>query len=213
MPPTTRHQPPATSHPPDDPWLLRVTDLKQYEYCPRVVYYEYCLPGVRPTTYKMEAGIAAQERVESLEERRGLRAYGVETGTRHFNISITSTELGCTGQVDLVIETEEGGARSLIPVDFKLSRRKPGRNFKLQLACYALLLEEAWNLPVARGVLYLIPRKQAVPVPITTRLRNDARRLLGQIRTMVLTQHVPPPTKARSKCVNCEFRRFCNDVL
>ena len=31
-----------------DIWLLRVTDLKQYEYCPRVVFYEYCLPGVRP---------------------------------------------------------------------------------------------------------------------------------------------------------------------
>lgn len=212
-PSATRHLPPATPHLPPATWLLRVTDLKQYEYCPRVVYYEYCLPGVRPTTYKMEAGIAAQERVESLEERRSLRAYGVESGTRHFNISVTSEDLGCTGQVDLVIETEEAGEHCLIPVDFKLSRRKPGRNFKLQLACYALLLEEVWNLPVQRGVLYLIPRKQAVPVPITTRLRNDARRLLEQIRTMVLAQRMPPPTKARSKCVNCEFRRFCNDVL
>ena len=54
-------------------WSLRVIDLKQYEYCPRIVYYEYCLPGVRPTTYKMAAGIAAQDRVNTLEERRGLR--------------------------------------------------------------------------------------------------------------------------------------------
>lgn len=196
-----------------DPWLLQVTDLKQHDYCPRIVYYHYCLPNVRPSTYKMQAGIAAQDRVAALEERRSLRAYGVDAGTRHFNVSVSSLSLGCSGQVDLVIETNEDGQRTLIPVDFKLSRRKPGRHFKLQLACYALLLEENWSLPVSRGVIYLIPRKQAVPVPITTRLRNDARRQLHQIREMMVTQRMPPPTKQRSKCVNCEFRRFCNDVL
>ena len=38
-----------------------VTDLKQYEYCPRIVYYTYCLPLIRPTTFKMEAGVQAHE--------------------------------------------------------------------------------------------------------------------------------------------------------
>jgi len=196
-----------------DPWLLRVTDLKQFDYCPRVVHYEYCRPGVRPTTYKMEAGIAAQDRVEQLENRRGLRAYGVEEGTRHFNVSVSSTMLGLSGQVDLVIETGEGDNHRLIPVDFKQSRKKPGRHFKLQLACYALLLEEQWGQPVQEGFLYMIPTKQAVQVAMTTRLRNDVRRHLDKIRTMIEREEMPPPTANRSQCVNCEFRRFCNDVI
>ena len=194
-------------------WSLRVIDLKQYEYCPRIVYYEYCLPGVRPTTYKMAAGIAAQDRVNTLEERRGLRAYGLESGTRHYHVPVHSAKLGCSGQVDMVIETADEGRARLLPVDFKLSRREPGRHFKLQLACYALLLEDGWGLPVEEGAIYLIPSKTVVKVPITNRLSEDAVRQLLAIRQIALTQQIPPPTAKRSHCVNCEFRRFCNDVL
>lgn len=196
-----------------DAWRLRVIDLKQYEYCPRVVYYDYCLGGLRPTTYKMAAGITAQERVNALEERRGLCAYGVQAGERHYHVAVVSAKLGCSGQVDLVIETADEQRPRLIPVDFKLSRRAPGRHFKLQLACYAMMLEDDWGKPVEEGALYLIPTKQVVKVPITTRLRNDAIRQLLEIRQMVTTQRVPPPTTQRSRCVNCEFRRFCNDVV
>ncbi|MXZ19077.1 MAG: CRISPR-associated protein Cas4 [Caldilineaceae bacterium SB0665_bin_25] len=195
-------------------WLLKVTDLKQFAYCPRIPYYHYCLPEVRPTTYKMAAGIRAQDRAEELERRRSLRAYGLTEGERHFNVSITSRQLGVSGQIDLVIKHTVNGEDRLVPVDYKLSRRDPGRHFKLQLACYALLLEEVWGLPVEDGFLYLIPARRAVRVPITTRLRNDVRRQLAEIRALVLAERMPPvPPKQRGRCVDCEFRRFCNDVL
>jgi len=101
----------------------------------------------------------------------------------------------------------------LLPVDFKLSRREPGRHFKLQLACYAMMLEDDWGKPATEGAIYLIPSKRVIKIPITPRLRNDAIRYLLEIRQMVAAQSVPPPTSQRSRCVNCEFRRFCNDVL
>jgi CRISPR-associated exonuclease Cas4 len=196
-----------------DAWLLRVIDLKQYEYCPRVVYYDYCLGGLRPTTYKMAAGIAAQERVNELEERRSLRAYGVKEGERHYHVPVLSEKLGCSGQIDLVIESHDDKRPRLLPVDFKLSRREPGRHFKLQLACYAMMLEDDWGQAVAEGAIYLIPTKQVVKVPITARLRQETIHQLLAIRHMVTAQRVPPPTAQRSRCVNCEFRRFCNDVV
>ena len=195
-------------------WLLKVTDLKQFAYCPRIPYYHYCLPEVRPTTYKMDAGIRAQDRAEELERRRSLRAYGLTEGERHFNVSIASGQLGVSGQIDLVIRHTVNGEERLIPVDYKLSRREPGRHFKLQLACYALLLEEAWQLPVEEGFLYLIPARKAVRVPVTTRLRNDVRRQLAEIRELVLAERMPAVSaRQRSRCVDCEFRRFCNDML
>ena len=198
----------------DTEWLLKVTDLKQFAYCPRIPYYHYCLPEVRPTTYKMDAGIRAQDGAEERERRRSLRAYGLAEGERHFNISVASARLGVSGQIDLVIEHTVNGEKRLIPVDYKLSRREPGRHFKLQLACYALLLEEVWQLPVDDGFLYLIPTRRVVRVPVTTRLRNDVRRQLTEIRALVLAERMPPvPTRQRSRCVDCEFRRFCNDVL
>lgn len=198
----------------EQPWLVRVTDLKQWAYCPRVVYYQYCLPGIRPVTFKMEMGIEAQDRVEGLEARRSLRAYGVAHGVRHFNVSVVSHRLQCTAQVDMVIETESApGEAEIIPVDFKLSRRDPGRNFKLQVACYGIMLAEAWGIPAHKGYLYLIPQRRAEEVKFTPRLRKDAEKLLTEIRATVMAQRVPPATSQRRRCVDCEFRRFCNDVF
>jgi len=198
----------------EDAWLVRVTDLKQWAYCPRVVYYQYCLPGIRPITFKMEMGIEAQDRVEGLEDRRSLRAYGVSEGVRHFNVSVVSHRLQCTAQVDMVIETElAAGDRQLVIVDFKLSRREPGRNFKLQLACYGMMLAEAWGIPANRGYIYLIPQRRAEEVIFTPRLRRDAETLLAEIRRTVLAQRTPEATSQRQRCVDCEFRRFCNDVF
>ncbi|MBE2236474.1 MAG: CRISPR-associated protein Cas4 [Caldilineaceae bacterium] len=194
-------------------WLVRVTDIKQYAYCARVVYYEYCLPGLRPVTFKMTRGIDMQEETERLEKRRSLQEYGVAEGIRHFNVALTSARLQCTAQVDLVVESGEGAARTLLPVDFKLSRHEPGRHFMLQLACYGMMLEEAWGAPAPEGVIYLIPLKRAVRVALDKRLRREAERTVAAIRTLVTREQMPAPTAQRSRCVDCEFRRFCNDTL
>jgi CRISPR-associated exonuclease Cas4 len=194
-------------------WWVRVTDLKQYSYCPRVPYYLYCLPHLRPTTYKMEAGSEAQERVAELEERRSLRAYGLSSGERHFYHSVWSARLGCIGQIDMVIETEEGGVHRLIPVDYKLSQRTPGRHFQLQIACYAMMLEEMYGVSVPEGYIYLIQSRQAECIAITKRLRQEATTIIAALRAIIETQRVPPPTPRRPQCVACEYRRFCNDVL
>ncbi len=193
-------------------WLLRVSDLKQYAYCPRVVYYLYNMPGVRPTTFKMDLGLEAQERVSKLELRRGLQVFGVREGTRHFHVTLWSGELGLSGQVDMVVEAQEAGRRIAIPVDFKMSRRKADRNVRLQVACYGLLLEAVWQVHVPRGYVYSIPLRRAEEVPMTARLKADARRLVAEVRAMIERQVMPPPTPQRARCVDCEFRRFCNDL-
>ncbi|GIV67758.1 hypothetical protein [Caldilinea sp.] len=96
---------------PENEWRIRVADIKQYAYCPRVVFYEYCLPGVRPLTYKMQHGLEAQSRVEELEKRRSLREYRLTEGVRHFHVALTSERLGCTALIDLVVESGDGSQR------------------------------------------------------------------------------------------------------
>ena len=192
------------------PW--RVTDLKQYVYCPRILYYHMCLPRVRPTTYKMRASVEAHVAEQSREVRRSLHAYGIEEGERHFNVPLSSERLGMTGEVDLVIETTVKGEPQIIPVDYKLSK-KAGKHFRLQLTAYAVMLEEAWGLPVRRGFLYLMPLRRAEAVPITARQRTALNEALAVMRAMLLKEQMPPATRQRAKCVGCEFRRFCNDVL
>ena len=106
-------------------------------------------------------------------------------------------------------------AKELIPIDYKLSKGI-GPHFKLQLMAYGRLLAETYGeneKVVRRGFLYLIPRRKAVEVSFTKTLRRQLQNTIGDLRAIAQMNHFPTATKQRRKCVDCEFRRFCNDVL
>lgn len=196
-------------------WLLEVTDLKQYTYCPRIVYYRYCLPSIRPTTVLMDEGIRQHLEEEDREVRRSLRHYQIQEGERSFHLTLQSETLGLVARIDLAIATPSRTAvdAEAIVVEYKYSEQKAGTHFKLQLAAYALLLEEAWNLSVKRGFVYSIPLKSAEAVPITPALRKKVLQVIAQIRHLIERQEMPEPPTSQARCVSCEFRRFCNDVV
>lgn len=187
---------------------FRVTDLKQWVYCPRILYFELCLPEVRPTTYKMEAGREAGRAEVSREIRRSLLKYGVLEGERKFEVELASSHYGLRGKVDLIIL----GRDEVIPVDYKLSR-VAGDHFKMQLMAYGLLLEEATGLPARRGYLYLLPEKCREEVKFRAELRQKVLRALDEMHAMLYREIMPEPVLNRKKCLGCEFRRFCNDVI
>jgi CRISPR-associated exonuclease Cas4 len=189
-----------------------VTDLKQWVYCPRVLYYRLCLPAIRPTTYKMQAGIEEGEAEAQRETRRSLRAYGLKTGRREYEVALESERLGLRGKVDMVIFLEEKGKEEVIPVDYKLSDTL-GQHFRLQLMAYGLLLEDCLGGICKRGFLYSIPSRKAEETPFTKALRRQCSDTLTAMQHMLYREAMPEPTKQRGKCINCEFRRFCNDVI
>lgn len=191
--------------------MFTVTDLKQFFFCPRVLYYHHCLPDIRPVTDKMEAGIASHEAENAREARRSLKPYDLATAERHFDVRLQGDKLPIVGVVDMVLAAPNGDERRALPVDFKLADKVPD-NWKIQLAIYALLLEEQWGSTADVGFIYLIPQRRAERIALTGALKQRAEAALAQMLTIVLEERVPEPPKPRAKCVDCEFRRFCNDV-
>jgi CRISPR-associated exonuclease Cas4 len=189
---------------------FRVTDLKQWVYCPRVLYYHMCLPKVRPVTYKMEAGIEAGQGQEQRETRRSLRTYGLKEGRREYEVQLLSSTLGLRGKPDMVIWLD--ATREVIPVDFKLSEIA-GEHFKLQIVAYGIMLEELSGYTAKRGFLYSVLARKAEEVKIDKRGREKLRQALTEMRRILRYELMPEPTPNRNKCLACEFRRFCNDVL
>ncbi len=196
-------------------WLLEVTDLKQYVCCPRIVFYRYCLPKVRPVTPLMEEGIRCHLEEEGREERRSLRSYGLVDGERFFHLALQSRRLELTGKADLVIampSRDAKGAEAAV-VEYKYSEYKAGPHFILQLTAYAMLVEEAWKLPVKQAFLYSIPLKRAEAIQITPFLQRKVIKTVKEIKRIVESEIIPSPPSSLRRCVTCEFRRFCNDVL
>ncbi len=188
---------------------LTVTDVRQWVYCPRIVYFTRCLDIPRPTTYKMTEGQVAHLETAKLERRRSLRTYGLREGERHFDVRLRSPRLGLAGRLDMAIIVPGGEA---IPVEFKRTTGRLGLHHKYQLAAYALLVEERWERPVRRCFVYFIPKKEAQEVPVTPNMRRFVVRCLAAIREMAATGAMPKPTRHRGRCAECEFRNYCGDV-
>jgi CRISPR-associated exonuclease Cas4 len=192
----------------DDSFIFTVTDLKQFDYCARVVFYERCLPHVRPRTHKMDAGHKAHEDEQGRARRRSLAGYGLPNGERHFDVPLQCNRLGLRGKLDELVIVPEG---EMLPVDYKLGR-KVEANHRLQLAAYALLLEAKYGVAVDRGFLFLIPLRKTVEVAIDAKLRAAVETRLKSLREMVERERMPEATQLRVRCFDCEFRRFCNDI-
>ncbi len=149
--------------------------------------------------------------------KRGVacNTYGLSEGERISNLVVRSAHYGLTGCLDLAIATptRSDPCASATIVEYKLSEHQAGPHFKLQLAAYALLLEEAWQIPVTQSFLYSIPLRRTERLAITPALRQKVTHTVVQIRQMVEREIMPPPPSSQRRCATCEFRRFCNDVV
>ncbi|MEI7556531.1 CRISPR-associated protein Cas4 [Candidatus Chlorohelix sp.] len=190
---------------------ITVSDLRQFEYCQRIVFFSYCL-GLsrrRPTTYKMEEGDLLYENVAELEAQRSLQSYGLQEGERHFNVRLRSGKLGLSGLLDMLIIT----SKEAIPVEFKSSfSAVVGTNYKAQLAAYALLIEEQNGVSVNRSFIHFIPARQSIEVKLEQSHKKAVLLNLDKIRRMIERENMPDATVVRGRCTACEFRNFCPDV-
>lgn len=187
--------------------VLTVTDVKNYAYCPRVVYYHYFLAH-RPVTGKMKEGKLEHVHQQELEERRVLTWLGLPQAERQLSVPIQSAALGLSGLLDEAIVAPA----EVVVLEFKDSSSGIQLNHQLQLAAYGLLAQEHWQRPCRRGLIYLVGVRQRREIALTAALGERVRECLAAMREMLEREEFPPPTPRRGRCVDCEYRRYCNDV-
>ena len=185
-----------------------VTDLKQWAYCQRIVYYRQIMPGIGKPTFKMQEAHRAQDLIESLEMRRVITKYGLDGARRRFGVWLSDDKLGLSGKIDLVLETDA----EAVVVDFKLTSGDPGENHRMQLAGYALLVQSATGLKVHRTFLYRIPDSRVFEIPIDDRRIQEVQIALTAMRQNRDLEILPEPTSVRARCVECEYQNYCADV-
>ena len=190
------------------PLELTVTDIRQHVYCPRIPYYRYTLPLERPVTAKMDLGMEDHETTSAKEARRTLKAYGIKEGERRFGVDLYSDSLGLRGKIDMVIFTPH----EVIPVEYKMAA-EIGLHHKYQLTAYAMLAEHTFGGTVTCAFVYLTPVKKPLEVPITPAMRAHVKKIMANLHASIENERLPRPTPYRKRCTDCEYRRFCGDVL
>ncbi|WP_066367541.1 CRISPR-associated protein Cas4 [Neobacillus fumarioli] len=189
---------------------LKITDIKQFIYCPRVVYYNYVEPVPRKISFKMEYARAQHYELNVKEKRRTLQRYGLLEGKRYYDVTVTSNILNLSGKIDILIDTENKEGQRYYPVECKDTDQKIHKNILFQLAAYALCIEEMTNTSVKKGYIYIIPEQKAYPIIITDQHKLYIRKITWMIKKIILEDHYPEP-RSKKRCWDCEFQRYCND--
>ncbi|MDK2795302.1 MAG: CRISPR-associated exonuclease Cas4 [Archaeoglobaceae archaeon] len=176
---------------------LDVSDVVQFLYCPRKVYFMK-IAGFRITKPKMEEGKVEQEKalekLEKIAEKLG--------GKLLKNVPLESEKYGLKGILDALIVAEE-----LLPVDVKLSKFSSiSYAWKMQMTAYSLLVEEKFDKIVKKACIFLNGKLKEIP--ITPEDKKNLERVLEQIWLLLETEKYPTVIKSK-KCGYCEMQRFC----
>lgn len=189
-----------------------MTDIKQFVYCPRAIYYTYVEPVPKKISFKMALGREKHRELIEKEKRRGFTRYNLKEGEKQYGVSVRSERLNFNGKIDIVIDTKDKEGQRYFPVECKdTDQKKLHANAIYQLTAYAMALEEETHTPVRQGFVYVIPENKAYPVHITDERRDYVKKMVTMIKRIVQEEHYPEP-RSRKRCWDCEFKRYCNDL-
>jgi CRISPR-associated exonuclease Cas4 len=185
---------------------LRINEIKNFIYCPRIPFYALCMHLDRETALS-QMGIENESTTKQRMKRRKHALHAVHDGQRHLEVPVVHHDLRLVGRVDEVIESAAG----LYIVDYKDTDQDYGY-WKIQMQAYRACLEAA-GYTVLGCYVYSIPDQTYHAVKPTARDSAQLHEILEKLNAMIERSVIPEPTPHHRKCQTCQYERFCNDVL
>jgi CRISPR-associated exonuclease Cas4 len=191
--------------------MITVSDVKQYLYCPKIIYFDHVLHVPKPPDQKLETGKEKHDSITTKEKRRkGAIFYDQELdqAEKLFRVALESSTLGLRGVLDYLVKTE----REFIPVDYKFGSSHNGDvhlNHKYQLAAYALLVEENFKTIVRRGFVHYSKDRVNVRIDLSDEIRNRTLKMIREIGRIIEEEVEPVGTRNLGRCIDCEYSRYC----
>lgn len=188
----------ALSGPSADGDLLTIplSALEHHAYCPRQNALIH-LEGIWADNVDTTRGDIAHRNVDipGATSRKGTR------GIR--SLPVYSDRHGLYGICDLVEITGDVA----VPIEYKISRYRPGGPAEIQLTAQAICLREA-GYTVTEGYLYSATDRRRHHVPITDELTAKTLRAAQAVRQIITAQQLPPAVND-ARCHGCSLREEC----
>lgn len=113
------------------------------------------------------------------------------------------------GKVDEVLILDDGTAA---PLDYKFAQYKDKvfNTYKTQLACYAWLIEDNFDVPVNRGYLvYTRSKSKIIKVELDEPFKNEVKKKADAIVKIIGQNYFPKATRYKKRCIECTYRNIC----
>lgn len=205
---------------------LPLSLLNDYLYCPRraalkvvegwrsanehtargdIVHEHADLPG-----YEVAKGVTLLRALPVWSERLGLNGKCDIVEVRPLSRPSTVAE-ATVDKSDTLSPSDGDGARgigSLLPVEFKLGKRRKWENDDVQLCAQALCLEEMFGRVVESGAVFHADSKRRRDVLFTPELREQTRATAAQLHALMASGKVPPAV-FKPACEECSLFEIC----
>ncbi|MHA1315815.1 MAG: CRISPR-associated protein Cas4, partial [Candidatus Helarchaeota archaeon] len=191
-------------HHPLEKIVFTAEDVRQFTYCPRIIYFRYVMNvNMPPRTYKMEKGIEKHEK-----DVRNFKSPPESSPQKYANIYLKDERVGLIALLDfLEVDGDEA-----IPIDLKTGKRyqEPISDHHFaQLVAQALLVEACMGQIVRRVRVDYTRLKKVLERQVDVDDKFRVLRDLERMQEIVETEIIPSPTNIEGKCTDCEFWRYC----
>ena len=125
-------------------------------------------------------------------------------------LRVGSDELQLKGIIDR-IEIYENG---YVPIELKTGKMPkegvwPGH--RIQIAAYAMLLEEKFKTQIKEGFVSYLDAKETRHIAINPFMKEEILNLIKEVQNLLKNHNLPNYCENRNKCTNCGLRDTCYD--
>lgn len=123
-------------------------------------------------------------------------------------LRVSSDKLQLKGIIDRIEQYETG----YTPIELKTGKMPnegvwPGH--RIQIAAYALLIEEKFNTTVKEGFINYLDAKQTRHIAINPFMKEEIIDLVKEVQELLSSKQPPKYCENRNKCTNCGLRETC----
>ncbi len=122
------------------------------------------------------------------------------------SLPVWSDALGLSGVCDVVERHPDG---SLVPVEFKKSRRKSFVNDDVQVCAQGLCIEQCMGVRVARGAIFFSGSKLRRDVELDEGLRALTWKTVESLHRLCDRDAELPPAEPKRACEGCSLVELC----
>ena len=189
--------------------IITISDVLEYLFCPRFIYFMHCLeiPQHQEMRFKVLRGREVHEEKRSVNPHYLRKKIGVVR--REQNVFLASKEHCIKGIVDEVLFLDD---RTAAPFEYKFAefKEKIFRTYRNQLALHAMMIQEQFNVKVTRGfICFVRSRDHVEEVALSEKDFERARKIVREILKIIGTGYFPERVRNRAHCSDCCYRNIC----
>lgn len=186
---------------------ITATDLMNYLYDPRIVYFVYVLKIPQATTVKELKGREKYEEFK-IKSKRNKIIKELSFLPKEYDVYFASKKHNFATKIDCIALDKSRNEAYPIQIKYSSKPKVLYRTQKFQVIMEAMLVEELLGYNVPYGFVKFLKSEDFVKVTITEKLKAELLQILKEIESIIKEEKLPKPTPHKKKNIDNVYQNI-----